>query len=260
MRLGFIGTGAITSAVVEGLQSTPLNYRIFLSPRNPDIAARLAARYESVEVAATNQTVLDAAEIVFLAVRPQVAHDILASLQFREDHHVVSLIPTLSLQDLQSITAPAHQVTRAIPLPSTAFRQSPTVIYPPDQAVKALFDSLGTAIELDDEKELDAFIAATSTMSSFFGFADTTTSWMERQGIAKQNARAFVGQMLRGLAATTEIERDRSFTQLAKEHQTPGGLNEQVFRAIAPDGKLIELDRALDGILTRLHAGKSKHE
>jgi pyrroline-5-carboxylate reductase len=63
--------------------------------------------------------------------------------------------------------------------------------------------------------------------------------------------------MLRGLAATSQAMPDRSFSVLADEHQTPGGLNEQVLQSITRDGSFVELDRALDTVLKRLQAGAS---
>jgi pyrroline-5-carboxylate reductase len=97
-------------------------------------------------------------------------------LRFRPDHHVVSLIATLPLEHIRSVSTPATRVTRAIPLPSVARRQGPTAIYPPSQPIKALFDALGTAIELDDENEFDAFTAATAIMASYFSFASTVSA------------------------------------------------------------------------------------
>ena len=45
MKLGFIGTGAITFAIVTGLRSTSSGpASILLSPRNGEVAADLASR------------------------------------------------------------------------------------------------------------------------------------------------------------------------------------------------------------------------
>ena len=49
MKLGFIGTGALTSAIVTGLKSVADNsVSVLLSPRNEAIAASLASRYPDV--------------------------------------------------------------------------------------------------------------------------------------------------------------------------------------------------------------------
>ncbi|WP_244420705.1 NAD(P)-binding domain-containing protein [Mesorhizobium japonicum] len=71
MKLGFIGTGALTSAIVTGLKSLdgdPVS--VVLSPRNEEIAANLASRYPNIRVAADNQAVLDDCDTVMLAMVP----------------------------------------------------------------------------------------------------------------------------------------------------------------------------------------------
>jgi len=75
-----------------------------LSPRNEEIAAELAARYPDVRIASDNQAVLDECDTVMLAVRPQIAHEVLPQLRFRREHHLISLIATLP----RVISAPAQ--------------------------------------------------------------------------------------------------------------------------------------------------------
>jgi pyrroline-5-carboxylate reductase len=258
MTLGFIGTGTIAAAIVEGLSSASPGYSILLSPRNEDVAARLAAQFDSVRVAETNQAVLDGSDTIVLAVRPQIAHDVLSSLRFRPDHRVISLIPAVTLKYLRSITAPSAFVTRAVPLPSAARHESPTPIYPADPIVEALFSKLGLVIELDREEEFDAFTAASAIMSSYFRMAGTVSEWMEREGVAPQKAQAYVSQILRGLAGATAASPHSNFAQLTEEHQTPGGLNEQVLNSLTQAGVFEDLSHALDKIRERLTAGRSK--
>ena len=214
--------------------------------------------HPNVTIAETNQAVLDASDTVLLAVRPQIVTETLATLNFRPDHHIISVIPTVTLAWLRTAASPATHITRAIPLPSVAHRHGPTAVYPASPAVEALFNLLGTAITLDREEEFDAFTVATSAMSSYFGYATTLTTWMERQGVSPAKSRTFVAQMLQGLAATTTLEPNLTFAALAKEHETPGGLNEQVLRTISTNGLLTQLDHALDDILTRIQSGPTK--
>ena len=253
--LGFVGTGTIAAAMIEGLALSG-SEKIIVSPRNADIATGLAARFPNVTIAPDNQAVVDASDMVVLSVRPQIADEVLRPLDFRPDQHVLSLIATISLDYLNEVTAPAATVTRAVPLPPVARGQGPTAMFPPDARVKALYDRLGIAIELGDENEFDVFSAATATMSSYFAFARTVTSWMEANGVDAAKAHAFMAQMLEGLGSASPAAPGRSFVQLADEYQTRGGINEQVFRAITRDGVLPDLDQALDGVLARLRAGR----
>ena len=74
MKIGFIGTGAITTAMVEGLCKTenpPSD--IVVSPRNKKKAEKLAARFDNVRIAGDNQVVVDECDCIVLAVVPQIA-------------------------------------------------------------------------------------------------------------------------------------------------------------------------------------------
>jgi pyrroline-5-carboxylate reductase len=258
MTLGIIGVGTIAAAVVEGLQSTSASCPIVLSPRNEQRAALLASTFADVQVAPTNQAVLEASEIVIIAVRPQIAHAVLSELRFRPDQRVVSLIPAVTLDYLRSMAAPARSVTRAVPLPSAARGQSPTAMYPPDPSLKALFEKLGAVIELDREEEFEAFTTATAIMSSYFRFAQTVVAWMQREGVSEAKAHAFVSQTLLGLAGAATASPLNSFAELTEQHQTHGGLNEQVLQSLTAAGVFADLEHALDGVLARLVAGRPK--
>jgi len=68
MKLGFVGTGSMTSAMVTGLRSSALESpSIFLSPRNSIVAVELAGLFPHVSITASNQDVLDQCETVVLA-------------------------------------------------------------------------------------------------------------------------------------------------------------------------------------------------
>jgi pyrroline-5-carboxylate reductase len=74
--LGFIGAGAITDAVVQGLHAAgKTEHEIHLSPRSEARSRALAARYERVIREDSNAAVVAKSDIVFLAVRPQQMPD-----------------------------------------------------------------------------------------------------------------------------------------------------------------------------------------
>jgi pyrroline-5-carboxylate reductase len=81
---------------------------------------------------------------------------------------------------------------------------------------------------------------------------------MTREGVAEAKARAFVSQMLVGLAGAAAASPQSSFAELTEEHQTRGGLNEQVLQSITAAGVFTDLEHALDGVLARLVAGRPK--
>ncbi len=252
MSLGFLGTGAITSAMVTGLSATRDEYSIVLSPRNGLVAADLARRFPNVVIASSNQAVVDACETVVIAVRPQIAEEVLKELRFSADQNVVSVVSGFPVARLAGLVAPAAKITRAVPLPSAARRGSPTAIYPRDGLTVELFGLLGEAFAVNTEREFDALCTVTATMATYFALAGGVAEWLTRQGIAAQEARDYVAQIFLGLAKTAVEGRGSSFERLAAEHATRGGTNEQLVTYLRGHGVFERLGEGLDGVMRRV--------
>jgi pyrroline-5-carboxylate reductase len=253
MKLGFIGTGALTAAIVTGLKSAADNsVSVVLSPRNEEIAAGLALRYPDVRVAADNQAVLDSCDTIMLAVRPQVTHDVLTRLRFRRDHHVVSLIATLSREEIAALIAPVEHVTKALPMPMIAHRQGATIICPHDRRMAAFFGRLGKVIEVEDSSEFDALSVVTATFASYFKYLDTIHGWLKQHGVADARARDYIVTTFKALATAPETTRDTGFMDLAQDYATRGGLNEQVLSELTARNVFDAFAESLDGVHRRI--------
>lgn len=256
MKLGFIGTGALTAAIVTGLKSVPDNsVSVLLSPRNEGIAAGLASRYADVRVASHNQAVLDGSDTIMLAVRPQIAREVLRGLRFRRSHHIVSLIATVSREEITALTAPAEQVTRALPMPMIAHRLGATIVCPADSVVAAFFGTLGEVIEVENSSEFDALSVTTATFASYFQYLETIHTWLKQHGVADAKARDYVAALFKALGSAPETMPNTGFMQMAaEEYATRGGLNEQVLRELTTQGVFDAFAKSLDGIHRRILA------
>jgi pyrroline-5-carboxylate reductase len=256
VRLGFVGTGAITSAIVRGLCAPPaLACRISLSPRNASVAARLAAQFsDEVAVAASNQDVLDRSDVVFIAVRPQVADEVLRSLKFRPDHRVISLVAAMSKDDVTRRVRPAASVVCAVPLPTVAARIGPTAIFPADPVAEALFDRLGLALPIANEDQFQALWASTAVIATFFESLDSICSWLVDHAVPAARARDYVAMMFHGLVDAAQ-QTGVPFAELSDEFATKGGLNEQYLAQLRKAGVFDACPMALDAILARIRRG-----
>ncbi|MBZ9863087.1 pyrroline-5-carboxylate reductase [Mesorhizobium sp. CA12] len=256
MKLGFVGTGALSSAIVAGLKSLPGETTpVVVSPRNEAIAAELAARYPDVRIATDNQAVLDDCDTVMLAVRPQIAREVLKELRFRPDHHVVSLIATVSREEIAALVAPAAQVTKALPMPMIARLQGATIICPPNPMAAAFFGRLGGAIEVEDQSEFDALSVVTATYASYFKYLDTIHAWVRSQGVSGDRARDYITSIFKALANAPDTAPDEDFMHLAQDYATRGGINEQVLRELTERGTFDALAESLERVHRRI-AGK----
>lgn len=246
MQLGFIGTGVIAAAMVEGLGGDAV-----LSPRGAGVAADLARRFPGVTVADSNQAVVDQCDLVVLAIRPQVAEEVVRSLRFRSGQKVLSLVAATPIETIRAWTRPDLTITRAIPLPFVAERRCVTPVFPPDPEVMALFDRLGQAVGCLTPHEFDLLAVGSALMGSYFGLLSTAQDWLVREGLPEASARSYLAGLFANLGRVAEA-RPESFDRLRDEHSTRGGLNEQMFRVLAETGGTEALRRALDAVLKRV--------
>ena len=255
MTYGIIGVGAIGAAIVtglcEGVKEAP---SIVLSPRNARRAAELASRLQTVRIAKSNQDVLDGSSVVLLCIRPQEAKSVLGGLKFSAEQAVVSMMAGVSIETLRTLVAPVQNIARAIPLPAVAARAGATPIFPPTDVAKALFDRLGHAIEVPNERAFDATSASTATVSAHFAYLNAICQWLMAQGVSETAARRQVATTFAGLAAQLHDREDRApdFSELARDHATRGGTNEQ-FLGVLEQARVFDAVHAgLDQILDRL--------
>lgn len=233
MRIGFIGTGTISAAVVSGLQSLPNAPDVIVSPRSEAVSEALAARYPKVHRAGSNAEVATA-DIVFLGMRPMHLEEAMAGIDFKAGQIVASMVAGFSLADVQA-RWPEATVCRFIPLPGIAHGKGPMATYPEVPEIVRLFTPLGDLFVAPDEARIH-FGGLNSFMSSYFELQRALIDVGTRAGISEPDARRFVVSMLGMLADTAQRTPANAFDQLVEEHQTRGGLNERVRTALAEQG------------------------
>ncbi|MEV6526845.1 NAD(P)-binding domain-containing protein [Longispora sp. NPDC051575] len=249
---GFVGAGALTTAVVEGLSAGVAEPPpILLSPRGREVGRELAGRYPNVRVCSSNQDVVRDATTIVLAVRPQLAAEVMAELSFRPGQAVLSAMAGVRLEQLRDWGAPAGRVARVIPLPAAARRRSLTVLYPDVDAGRALFDRVGEVLVPGAERTLDAFSTATATFAAHLDYLATIVDWLTDQGVDPGAAAAYTtrifGQLGESLTGHTG-----TLAELTAEYMTPGGINEQVMADLRGEGVPGSVRRALDRVMGRL--------
>ena len=176
MKLGFIGTGVITEAIITGLVKSDYPVSdIFISLRNHKVSKRLAMMSSKIHVLEANQAIVDQSDMIFLAVLPQQAKEVLTPLTFGDLAQIVSLIATIPIGKLREWTSPTAPLSRAVPLPIVANHNGITTVFPPSQTVQELFGHLGNVVPIETIETFDAFVVASATMGLYFDTLETTT-------------------------------------------------------------------------------------
>ncbi len=251
VRVGVVGVGAIAVALVDGLLSGPRagDLVVTVSPRSADRSADLAARHAAVTVAADNQGVLDASDVVVVAVLPGQVAEVCAALRFRADHVVAGLAAGWPPSALAGHVAPATAVCQLIPMPMVALRTGPIVVHPGLPQVLDLLDGCGDPVVLEHEADVVLLSALSASMSTFFELQTTLVDWADGAGLDRATAVHYVTALFHGLATESVHDRDRGLAGATVEHETPGGLNEHVRTGLQQAGAFTELQRLLDHLL-----------
>lgn len=253
MRLGFVGSGAITESIVKGLVTgNPATTGIVVSPRNALVANRLTKLSTLVRIGRDNQDVVDSTDIVFIAVLPQICDSVLSAIQFRSDQKVVSLVATVSHEKLAEWIPVSTQITRAIPLPAVADKRGITAIYPHDENLVDLFRSLGTVFVCDDRRQFDLVATGSALMGTYFGILGICQTWLLAMGMKEADSTAYLKALVLGLSEAMGTDNAKSFEDLRVTHTTPGGLNEQMFGTFCSNGGKDALEMGLASILKRI--------
>jgi pyrroline-5-carboxylate reductase len=126
---------------------------------------------------------------------------------------------------------------------------------PPDPQVRSLLERFGTVVEVPDPDAFDALAAASGIMATHFAMAATVSSWLEGRGVEASDARGYVGRILSGLARTADGAATTGYAELVGQHETRGGLNEQLRTHMADCGEFDALGDGLDGLYRRIRGG-----
>jgi pyrroline-5-carboxylate reductase len=251
LSLGFIGAGAITDAVVQGLHAAGnTGHEIHLSPRSEARSRALAARYERVTREDSNAAVVAKSDIVFLAVRPQQVPE-LAELQFRAEQTVVSFLAGTPIDQLRPFVAPAVRLVRVVPLPCISLGQGPILMTPFDPTVEALFEKLGDLIVLTDEADFASISLITGLMSSHFELQNVALDWLKTQKVPDAQAALYVRSFFAGLGAIGLAAGRAGQSIDVADYETLGGLNEACRIQLGGAGWFGQINEALWAIQAR---------
>ena len=254
MKLGFIGTGKITSSVVTGISTSKISYdKIILSPRNRSIAKNLKRKFKKIIIAKNNQEIVNSCNWIFLAVTPSVANKIIKNLKFKSNQTIISFISTMTLPQLKKAIKVNAKIFRAIPLPPISLRKGPVPVFPPNKKIKKFFDNLGTTVEIKNEKLSKNFWSTSGMMAPFYELLSTMSNWLVKRGVRRDKAQKYVTSLFVALSEDAVVNSNKDLKYLVKESQTPRGLNEQGVKELRKSGFYRSTEKTLNSILKRLN-------
>jgi pyrroline-5-carboxylate reductase len=177
---------------------------------------------------------------------------VIGELNFRKKQQIISVIAIKLISEIKSLVAPATDIIRAIPLPTTARHLGPIAFFPYTAWADKIFRDIGDPIAVNDEKELAIIAAVTALMAPYYALMESVCRWGVAAGMDSKSSGSYVGSMFQAISVLAKESSADCFENLAAEASTPGGLNEQALREIRKQDGFDAFTEALDVVLARL--------
>ena len=247
MKLGFIGTGRISTAVIESLARD--SYQIFISRRGKKNSKRLSEAYENVLIG-DNQEVVNQSDVVFIGLTADKAEKALETLRFSEKQLVVSFMAAISEKKVKKLVYPATFDSIMIPWPAIKNKGSPVLCWPSSNLIQKIFNKSCNVIGFDKFEAFEKYLIAQAVLSPILQMLEVTTDWLSENTDKTDKEDTF----LRSLVATTLLS--QNIRHGIKGLSTKGGLNERLRIYMDKKGVYKEL---IDG-LQNLHRSQKNNE
>ena len=234
-RIGFLGGGAMAQALATGLVRAGVPAPQILAS-DPEPARRDAlAQSPGIRAVGDNAEVVEASDVVVLAVKPGVVGPALRSLErlpadARRRPLWVSIAAGVPLSLLEDSLAGGARIVRAMPntpalvgAGATAIVANPTAGEADRRLARALFESVGIVWESPSEDLLDAVTGLSGSGPAYVCvFLEALADAGVRMGLPREAAYALSVQTVLGTARLA-LETGRHPAALKDQVTSPGG-------------------------------------
>ncbi len=238
MKLGFVGTGTIATAVVQAIAKD--GHEITVSRRGTRFSTRLAEAFSNVGVD-ENQAVVDQSEVVFLGLTDDVAAQVLGALSFRPGQQVVTFMAGLSLEAVGEMVAPARAAALMLPFPGIAEGESPIPALGDVGLVEHLFGQRNSVFALRTREELQAYLCAQAVLSPIARMLDESAAWLGARIENASQGEAFLRTLI-----SSSLGGRLTASELIEALNTPGGYNQRLRLSMEEAGMGAALREGLD--------------
>lgn len=259
--IAFIGGGNMARSLIAGLreQGSPGNSIRVMEP----VAATAGALADefAVTIARNANDAVDGADLVILAVKPQVMREVCESLAphlTRGSTTIVSIAAGIGSNQIDGWLGGNHAIVRAMPNTPALLRAGATGLFANtrcDAQIRALAEnvlgSVGVTTWIDDEALMDAVTAVSgSGPAYFFRLIEALQAAAIAQGLTADTARTLVLHTALG-AARMALESGEDASTLRRRVTSPGGTTAAAMAALDSDDFDTTIARAVDAATCR---------
>jgi pyrroline-5-carboxylate reductase len=242
--IGFAGAGNMACALAGGiLASAGAEFEVFAS--DPSEEARVRFARETGARATDDLVALAAADVLVLAVKPQIMPVVLAELapHLGRDTVVVSIAAGVTLGTLAAALGSETRLVRAMPNTPALVRRGMTVLVRGGGAVAAdlelveeVLSGVGRVLSVEDEGLFDAVTAVSGSGPGFvFAYGEAMVEAALVAGLPAGMATILVQETLAGAAELWRSSGEEA-AALRRQVTSKGGTTEAGLAALAGGG------------------------
>ncbi|MDP4534001.1 pyrroline-5-carboxylate reductase [Marinobacter salarius] len=244
--ISFIGAGNMASAIIGGMLDSGFKAaNIWVSAPDDNHLQSIRKQF-GVSVTTDNRYCAEQADMVVLAVKPQVMASVCADIAPVVQNTrplMVSIAAGLEASTLDEWLGGGLPLVRVMPNTPSLVGKGAAGLYANDQVkekqktmVESVFNSIGSALWVDDESLLHAVTALSgSGPAYFFLMLEALEEAATNAGIAGETARALAIQTMAG-AAEMAGRSEHDPGQLKRNVMSPGGTTEQAIQTFEEGG------------------------
>lgn len=230
-KIAFVGGGRMAEALISGVLSSRGYVAEQIRVADPDMA-RLdyLKRQYGIRIGLTNHEAVVSADVVVLAVKPQVTAEILKELgEVLAKPLVISVVAGVQLSRIIGACAPQARVIRAMPnTPAmvgagmTALATGPGVRENEMACARQIFESVGRVVPVD-ERFMDAVTGLSGSGPAYvFLMIEAMADGGVKMGLPREISSLLAAQTVLG-AARMVLETEQHPARLKDQVASPGG-------------------------------------
>ncbi|WP_323754404.1 pyrroline-5-carboxylate reductase [Marinobacter sp.] len=259
--ISFIGAGNMASAIIGGMLDNRFEAdNMWVSA--PDDSHLQAVRSQfGVSVSTNNRYCVEQADIVVLAVKPQVMADVcrdIAPVVQNTRPLIVSIAAGLTADTIDQWLGGGLPLVRVMPNTPSLVGKGAAGLFANDKVsdeqktmVQTVFESIGTALWVEDENLIHGVTALSgSGPAYFFLMLEALESAATDAGIEPATARKLAIQTMAG-AAEMAARSEHEPAQLKRNVMSPGGTTERAINTFEDGGMRELVKKAYDAAFTR---------
>lgn len=260
-KITFIGAGNMASSLVGGLTAKGYDpLQITMTDLNENALQQARSQY-GVNTSRDNSTAVKKADIVVLAVKPQVMKEVLAPLQAAVAERkplVISIAAGIPLARFAEWLGDDIPVVRCMPNSPALVETGATGMFANHKVTdkhremtKTVISAVGLAIWVDNEDQIDAVTAVSgSGPAYYFLLMESMITAGIKLGLSEQVARQLTLQTALG-AAQMAITSSNEPAELRQQVTSPGGTTQRALEIMGQHQLPQAIVEAIEGAYQR---------